>query len=85
MCDSKWIRFSLDVLQLYRLPVYDENGEKFSAQTIYNHLKKLEQGKEPSDAQATLVGHLTADERQLWAPIYSQLIAGKILFDSSAT
>ena len=51
---------------------------------IYNQLKKLEKWKESSNDQATLIGHLTADERQLWAPIYSQLTAGKTHLDSLA-
>lgn len=54
--------------------MYDEQGKKFSAEMIYNHLKKLSD-ENKSDK---LIGHLTADERQLWAPIYSQLASGKI-------
>jgi hypothetical protein len=44
---------------------------------IYNHLKKLSDEKQ-SD---TLIGHLTADERQLWAPIYAQLSSSKNFFE----
>ncbi|CAF1011037.1 unnamed protein product [Rotaria sp. Silwood1] len=57
---------------VYRLPVYDDQGNKLSADVIYNYLKKLADLKE-SDEKQTLIGHLTADERQLWAPIYEQL------------
>lgn len=64
-------------LKVYRLPVYDDQGNKFSAEMIYNHLKKLSDAKQ-SD---TLIGHLTADERQRWAPIYDQLSSSKILFE----
>jgi len=65
------------ILKIYRLPVYDDQGNKFSAEIIYNHLKNLSNVKE-SDI---LIGHLTADQRQLWAPIYTQLSSSKILFE----
>jgi hypothetical protein len=65
------------VLKVYRLPVYDDQGKKFSADMIYNHLKKLSDEKQSS----TLIGHLTADERQHWAPIYAQLTSSKIEFE----
>jgi hypothetical protein len=64
------------VLKIYRLPVYDDQGNKLSAEIIYDHLKKLDDLKE-SDEKQTLIGHLTADERQLWAPIYSKLSSSK--------
>ncbi|CAF1201093.1 unnamed protein product [Rotaria magnacalcarata] len=57
---------------IYRLPVYDDQGNKLSAADIYSSLKKLADSKE-SDEKQTLIGHLTADERQLWAPIHEQL------------
>lgn len=53
--------------------MYDEQGKEFSAEMIYNQLKKLEN----ETKSETLIGHLTADERQLWAPIYNQLASGK--------
>ena len=62
------------VFKIYRLPVYNEQGEKLSAETIYNQLKNLSNEQQSS----TLIGHLTADERQNWAPIYAQLSASKI-------
>jgi len=40
-------------------------------------LKKLADLKESNEEQK-LIGHLTADERQLWAPIYAQLSSSKI-------
>ena len=46
---------------------------------IYNHLEKLSD-ETKSDK---LIGHLTADERQLWAPIYSQLASGKSIENES--
>lgn len=49
--------------------MYDSQGNKFSAEMIYNHLKQLSDFKQ-SD---TFIGHLTADERQNWAPIYAKL------------
>ena len=53
--------------------MYDEQGKKFSAEMIYNQLKNL-----ANETKAeTLIGHLTGDERQLWAPIYNQLASGK--------
>ncbi|CAF2585856.1 unnamed protein product [Rotaria sp. Silwood2] len=69
---------------IYRLPVYDDQGNKLSAEVIYTHLKKLPDLQE-SDEKQTLIGHLTADERQLWAPIYEQLSSipeNKNLFDT---
>lgn len=60
--------------KIYRLPVYDNQGNKFSAEMIYSHLKNLSDTK-PSDK---LIGHLTADERQNWAPIYAQLSSSRI-------
>ncbi|CAF3615540.1 unnamed protein product [Rotaria sordida] len=69
---------------IYRLPVYDDQGNKLSADVIYNSLKKLADLKE-SDEKSTLIGHLTADERQLSAPIYEQLSSipeNKNLFDT---
>ncbi len=56
--------------------MYDDQGNKLSAEMIYNHLKKLENLKESNEKQV-LIGHLTADERQHWAPIYSQLSSSK--------
>jgi carnitine O-acetyltransferase len=64
-------------LKVYRLPVYDDQGEKLSAEAIYNHLRKLSDEKQSS----TLIGHLTADERQHWAPIYEQLASSRIEFE----
>ncbi|CAF0956245.1 unnamed protein product [Adineta steineri] len=69
---------------VYRLPVYDSQGNKLTADAIYNHLKKLKNLKETNDNQQS-IGHLTADERQLWAPIYKQLSSipeNKDLFDT---
>jgi carnitine O-acetyltransferase len=62
------------VFKVYRLPVYDDQGKKFSAEMIYNHLRKLSDEKQSN----ILIGHLTADERQHWAPIYAQLTSSKI-------
>lgn len=63
------------ILKLYRLPVYDGQGKTLPAEAIYNHLKKLaNETEEPAKA----IGHLTADERQLSAPIYEQLSASEI-------
>ncbi|UJR33201.1 hypothetical protein I4U23_020656 [Adineta vaga] len=69
---------------IYRLPVYDKQGNPLTAEAIYNHLKKLSESKETND-QAKLLGHLTADERQHFAPIYEQLSSipeNKELFDT---
>ena len=56
--------------------MYDQEGNPLTAAAIYSHLKKLADSKETND-QAALIGHLTADERQLWAPIYQQLASSK--------
>jgi hypothetical protein len=51
--------------------VYDEQDQPYSAQTIYHHLTALKQRQEAWSSPA--IGHLTADERQKWAPLYIQL------------
>ena len=66
-------------LKVYRLPVYDEHGNKLSVDVIYSNLRKLHDLKELNEKQM-LFGHLTADERQLWAPIHEQLSSSKIFF-----
>jgi hypothetical protein len=73
----KIFSFYCFVFKIYRLPVYDDQGNKLSAEVIYSHLKKLSDLKESNEEQK-LIGHLTADERQLWAPIYAQLSSSKI-------
>ena len=76
--------FLLTNLKVYRLPVYDEHGNKLSANVIYSNLKKLHDLKESNEKQI-LFSHLTADERQLWAPIHEQLSSSKILFNRNSS
>jgi hypothetical protein len=63
----------LIIVKLYRLPISDSQDNPFTPVTIYNQLKQLDRDEHVDNDRVKYIGHLTADERHQWAPIYSQL------------
>ncbi|CAF1023544.1 unnamed protein product [Didymodactylos carnosus] len=65
---------------IYRLPLYDDNNNELSPSSLYSLLNNLS-----NDECGQLIGHLTADERRHWAPIYKELTSdpnNDLLFDT---